>query len=289
MLLIIGFVVVIGATLGGFMIAGGKPLVLLHVSEFVTIGGIALGILIVSSPASTIKLLIGKIKTALSGAATRKDDFTHLLLAMFELFTQARRGGLIAIEDHIVNPSESTILSKYPTLTTSHERLGFLTQSLKPIIDGRVKPDQLEAVLQVDLDAKEEEAGHPVHLLTLIGDSLPGVGIVAAVLGIINTMAAISAGPEAVGEHVAAALTGTFLGILASYGFINPLAARIKSNNTMEIQYFTAILKGVASFTGGMAPIMAVEVARRCLDHTVQPGADELEEMTKNLGSGGEK
>ena len=214
MLLIIGFIVVLGATLGGFMIAGGKPVVLLHVSEFVTIGGIAVGVLIVSSPVSTLKALVQKVMVAFSGAATRKDDFVQLLLALFELFTQVRRGGLMAIEDHIINPKESSILTRYPSLLNKHDRLDFLTQSLKPIIDGRVKPDQLETMLQGDLDAKEEEADHPVHLLNLIGDSLPGIGIIAAVLGIINTMAAISEGPAAVGEKVAAALTGTFLGIL---------------------------------------------------------------------------
>lgn len=285
MLLIIGFVIVMGATLGGFMIAGGKPVVLLHVSEFITIGGIALGILVISSPISTLKAMIQKVVQAFKGGAAKKEDYTDLLKLLFELFSQARRGGLIAIEDHITNPKESTILSKYPSFLNDHDRLAFLTNSLKPIIDGRVKPDQLEAVLQGDLDAKEEEAEHPVHLLALIGDSLPGVGIIAAVLGIINTMAAISEGPEAVGEKVAAALTGTFLGILGAYGFINPLAARIKSNNALGLQYYTAILKGVASFTGGMAPIMAVEVSRRCLDHSIQPTAEELEEMVKNVGS----
>jgi chemotaxis protein MotA len=152
-------------------------------------------------------------------------------------------------------------------------------------VDGRCKPEQLDDVLEHDLEAKEEEADGPIHVLQLIGDSLPGVGIVAAVLGIINTMAAIAEGPEAVGEKVAAALTGTFLGILAAYGFVNPLTSRIKSNNGMELLYYKSIKKGVIAFASGMAPIMAVEISRRCLDHTVQPAADELEETLKNLNS----
>ena len=121
-------------------------------------------------------------------------------------------------------------------------------------------------------------------MLQLVGDSLPGIGIIAAVLGIINTVNAIADGPEAVGEKVAAALTGTFLGILGAYGFVYPLTARIKHNNTIELQYYASILKGVSSFATGMAPLMAVEIARRALDHCVQPGADELEKMVKALG-----
>lgn len=287
MLLIIGFLIVLGATLGGFMIAGGKPLVLLHVSEFVTIGGIAIGILVVASPMSTLSSLFRKVVIAIKGSPAKKEDYIDLLKLLFELFTQARKGGLIAIEEHITSPAESSILSRFPSFLRNKERVEFLCNSLKPVIDGRIKPDQLESMLRGDLAAKEEEADHPVHLLHLIGDSLPGIGIIAAVLGIINTMAAIAEGPAAVGERVAAALTGTFLGILGAYGFVNPLASRIQANNTLHVQYYSAILKGVASFTSGMAPIMAVEVARRCLDHTLQPTAEELEELVKKSAGGG--
>jgi len=285
MLLLIGYIIVIAATLGGFMIAGGQPLVLLHVSEFVTIGGVAIGILVIASTPSTIKTLIAQIIVALKGNAANPKDYTDLLLLLFELFTKARRGGLIAIEDDVMSPKQSPILSKYPSFINDHERVEFLCNSLKPIIDGRVKPDQLNALLHADVEAKEAHAEHPIHILNLVGDSLPGVGIIAAVLGIINTMAAISEGPEKVGEKVAAALTGTFLGILGAYGFVNPLAARVKSNNGSQLQYYAVIMKGVSSFTGGMAPIMAVEAARRAMDHSVQPTADALEEMTKNLGT----
>jgi chemotaxis protein MotA len=137
-----------------------------------------------------------------------------------------------------------------------------------------------------ELIAKEDEAEAPVLILQLLGDSLPGIGIIAAVLGIINTMAAIADGPAKVGERVAAALTGTFLGILGAYGFVNPLTNRIKVNNTAELQYFSSILKGLTGFANGMSPIMAVEVARRCLDPSIQPEADELEKMLKALNVG---
>jgi chemotaxis protein MotA len=285
MLLLIGFIIVLASMLGGFMLGGGRPVVLLHISEFVTIGGVAVGILVIASPVSTLKGVFQKVLVALNGSAAKSGDFVDLLKMMFELFTQARRGGLIAIEDDIMNPKQSPIISKYPSFLKSSERVEFLCDCLKPIIDGRVKPDQLGKLLQADVDALEAKSEHPVHVLHLIGDSLPGVGIIAAVLGIINTMAAIADGPAAVGERVAAALTGTFLGVLGAYGFVNPLAARIASNNAIQHQYYAAIVTGVSSFTGGMAPMMAVECARRVLDHSVQPTAEALEEMLRNLGN----
>lgn len=283
MLLIIGLVLVIGATLGGFMIAGGHPAVLLHVSEFVTIGGVALGILVISSPAATLKHVVAKIMGAISGKATRQLDYDELLKALYEIFMLARRNGLVALEDHVLEPAKSPILGKYPTFVGNHERVEFLCSGLKPLIDGRIKPEQLGEMLESEVDAKADEADASVHVLQLCGDSLPGVGIVAAVLGIINTMAAIAEGPEAVGEKVAAALTGTFLGILFAYGFVNPLTARVKHNNQVELGYFNAMKRSLSAFALGMAPIMAVEIARRSLDICVQPAADAMEKMLKTL------
>jgi len=286
MLLIIGFVIVMVATLGGFMLAGGQPLVLMHVSEFVVIGGIAIGVLVISSPMQTIMAIVTKTMSAIKGGSSNKADFIDLLKLLYETFVVARRNGLIALEDHVIEPAKSPLFSKYPSFLHDKERVGFLCNALRPLIDGRIKPEQLEGLMHSELLAKEEEADAPVHILQLIGDSLPGIGIIAAVLGIINTMAAIAEGPAAVGEHVAAALTGTFLGILGAYGFINPLTIRIKVNNAAELQYFSSIQKGLSGFANGMAPVMAVEVARRCLDPSVQPEAEELEKMLKALNPG---
>ncbi len=283
MLLIVGYIIVLGATLGGFMIAGGKPLVLMHVSEFVSIGGICLGVVVVSSPASLLKSVMGKVVGAFKGSSGKPDDYMDLLKLLYETFNLGRRGGLIALEEHVLDPQQSAIFSKYPSFLSVPGRVAFLCDSLKPMIDGRVKPDQIEELMHMEIESKEEEGDGPVHVLQLIGDSLPGIGIVAAVLGIINTMSAIADGPEAVGEHVSAALTGTFLGILGAYGFINPLTSRIKLNNAKDMQYYNGLLKGIAAFAHGMAPLMAVEISRRCLDHEVQPKADDLEQVLKAL------
>ena len=282
MLLIIGFLIVVGSTLGGFMLAGGNPIVLLHVSEFVTIGGIALGVLVISSSGRTLKAVVSKVLGAVK-SSSKKSDYLDLLKLLYEVFVVARRSGLVALEDQVMEPKKSAIFQKYPSFLSSHERCGFLCDSLKPLIDGRIKPEQIGGLLHQEIEAREQEDEGPIHVLQLIGDSLPGIGIIAAVLGIINTMAAISEGPEAVGERVAAALTGTFLGILGAYGFVNPITSRVKHNNHVDLQYYNGIMKGLTGFTGGMAPLMAVELARRCFDPSVQPGSEEMETAIKAI------
>ena len=209
MLIIIGAIVVFASTIGGFMIAGGSPAVLLHVSEFVVILGVAAGVLIIASPGHILKEITHKLLGAISGKSATRADFFELLKLLYEIFMVGRRHGLIALEEHVMNPQASNIFQKYPSVLGHHERLQFLINGLKPVIDGKIKPDQLEELMTAEIDAKEEEWNHPVHILQLVGDSLPGIGIVAAVLGIINTMAAISDGPEKVGERVAAALTAS--------------------------------------------------------------------------------
>jgi len=286
MILIIGYLIVLGATLAGFIGAGGKIMLLFPWPEYLIIGGVSIGLMVIAAPVALLKHTIHKIQLALKTQVVPNSDYTDVLKLLYELFTKARRGGLIAIEDDIMAPKDSPIMSKYPSFINDHERVEFLTNSLKPIIDGRLKPEQLASMLEADLEAKADDFGHPVHLLQLVGDSLPGIGIVAAVMGIINTMAAIDAGAAAVGKKVASALVGTFLGVLGAYGFINPLGARIKLNNAYELQYFAVIMKAVIGFTGGMAPMMAVEVGRRMIDPAFQPTSDEIEEMCKGLGTG---
>ncbi|MFI5336388.1 MAG: motility-associated protein [Opitutales bacterium] len=284
MLVIIGSTVVLVSTLGGFMLAGGKPLVLLHVSEFVIIIGVAAGVLIIASPMHVLKDIIHKVKASIVAKVTGKAEFFELLKLLYELFMIGRRNGLIALEEHVMEPQKSPLFQKYPTLLNHPERLAFLCNGLKPVIDGKIKPDQLEDLMNAELTAKREEADHPVHVLHLVGDSLPGIGIVAAVLGIINTMSAIADGPEVVGERVAAALTGTLLGIFVAYGFVNPVANRIQFNNASDQLCLKCIMQAVAGFAKGLAPLTAVEVARRSLDSSVQPGAEELEAAVKGLG-----
>ena len=283
MLILIGAVIVLASTLGGFMLAGGQPLVLLHVSEFVVILGVGAGVLVIASPGHVLKEIMHKVKETVVGKSPGQKEFVDLLKLLYEIFMVGRRNGLIALEEHIMDPKKSSIFQRYPSVTNHHERLEFLCNGLKPVIDGKIKPDQLQDLMIAELEAKCTEAEHPVHILQLVGDSLPGIGIVAAVLGIINTMASISEGPEKVGEKVAAALTGTLLGIFVAYGFVNPLANRVKFNTASDEQFLKCIMQAVTGFAKGLAPLTAVEVARRSLDSNVQPRGAELELALKAL------
>jgi chemotaxis protein MotA len=285
MLILIGALIVFASTIGGFMLAGGQPMVLLHISEFVVILGIAIGVLVIASPKHVLVEVVHKFKTALAGKSAVKQDFSDLLKLLYEIFMIGRRNGLIALEEHVMDPQKSALFSRYPSVQHHRGRLEFLCNGLKPVIDGKIKPDQLESLMSAELDAKALEAEHPVHILQLVGDSLPGIGIVAAVLGIINTMASISEGPAMVGKKVAAALTGTLLGIFFAYGFVNPLAIRIKFDNAAEDQFLKCIMQAIAGFAKGLAPLTAVEVARRSLDSNVQPNGDELEAELKKLNT----
>lgn len=287
MLIIIGSIIVFGSMLGGFMLAGGNPIVLLHVSEFVVIGGMALGVLVIASPGSVIKTIMSDIIGGLKGDEPKAGDYLDLMKLLYELFNIARKNGLIAIDEHISDPAASSIFSKYPSFLKDKDRVAFMTNALRPIIDGKIKPEQLEAILHKEIKAKEAEAHASIHMLHLVGDSLPGIGIVAAVLGIINTMGAIADGPEVVGYKVAAALTGTFLGIFGAYGYVNPFAQRVDFANKAKFLYLEIITMSVAGFAKGLAPLMAIEIARRSLESSMQPEADELENMLKELGKKG--
>lgn len=283
MLIIVGGLIVLASTLGGFMLAGGKPILLLHLSEFVVILGISGGVVVIATPAHVLKEVLHKTLAAIKGKNITKAEFNDLLKLLYEIFMVGRRSGLIALEEHVMDPKNSSIFKRYPVVLNHPERLEFLVNGLKPVIDGKIKPDQLADLMEAELDAKALESEHPLHVLQLMADSLPAIGIVAAVLGIINTMSAIAEGPEAVGEKVAAALTGTLLGIFIAYGFVSPLGARLKSINAADEQFLKCIMEAVAGFAKGLAPLTAVEIARRSLDSHVQPNGSELEASLKAL------
>jgi chemotaxis protein MotA len=284
MLLGIGLIICIGACLAGFVMSGGALITLVHAGEILIICGVALGIIVISSPAAVLKSIVNDFIVAFKGSGGRKQRFIELLQLLYEVFLVGRRKGLIAMDEHVNDPKSSSIFSKYKTFLADQDQVEFLCNALRPLIDGKIKPDQLESVLATELKAKTAQADRSVKALDLVADSLPGVGIVAAVLGIINTMSALE-DPQTVGKKVAAALSGTFLGIFLSYGFFNPLARLVKLNQEAEFLYYHIIEKSVSSFAKGLAPIMAVEIGRRALDKSIQPTADELEELLKNTKS----
>jgi chemotaxis protein MotA len=265
--------------------AGGNIMALVHVSEFVIIGGAALGALIIMSPKKVLLDISKQLVRALKGNPYSRGTYEELIKALYELFLLGRRNGMIALEEHVLNPQASSIFSKYPSFVGNRHAVEFLCGSLRPIIDGKIKPDQLKMLIEIELAKMEEEHAAPVGVLTKAADAMPGFGIVAAVLGIVITMAAISGPIEQIGEKVAAALVGTFLGILLSYGFLNPLAVNLEVVGAAESAYIKCIASAVVGFANGMAPIMAVEVARRGLASEIKPTADEMEAMLKALNA----
>lgn len=285
MIIIIGSLIVLGSVLGGFIMAGGKVGALMQISEFVIIGGAALGALVIMSPKKVLMDLLHCLIAALKGTPYSKTSYEDLFKVLYELFMLGRRNGMIALEEHVMNPGSSSIFSRYPSFANNTHAVEFLCNGLRPVIDGKIKPDQLKMVLEMELGSLEEEHHHPVDVLTKSADAMPGFGIVAAVMGIVITMASIGGPVEEIGHHVAAALVGTFLGIFLSYGFMNPLAVNISFVNFASMSYLRCISSSIIGFVSGMAPMMAVEMARRTLTSDVRPSAEELESMLKSIGS----
>jgi chemotaxis protein MotA len=277
------------SVVGGFMMAGGNTLALMHVSELVIIGGAATGALVLMSPKRVLIDLFKQMFGALKGSPYTRRAYDELFKALYELFMLGRRGGMVALEEHIMNPETSTIFSKYPAFQKNKHAMEFLCNGLRPIIDGKIKPDHLKLLLEIELEAMEAEHDRPVSVLVKAADAMPGFGIVAAVLGIVITMASIAGPIESIGEKVASALVGTFLGIFLSYGFMNPLAVNMEFVNIAQLAYVRCIAASVISFASGMSPIMAVEVARRGLSSEVKPSADALETMLKGLNQAAAK
>jgi chemotaxis protein MotA len=283
MIILIGVIIVLGSVFGGFVWGGGHLVVLLHFNELLIIGGAAFGALVIMSPRKVLIDMAKGVITCLKGAPHNKDAYEELLKVLYELFLLGRRNGMIALEEHVMDPKTSSIFSKYPIFSANSHAIEFLCGSLRPIIDGKIKPDQLRLLLDVEINRMEEEHYAPVNVLTKAADAMPGFGIVAAVLGIVITMASISGPIEQIGERVAAALVGTFLGIFIAYGFLNPLAVNLEFVGAAELDFTRCIAACVVGFANGMAPITAVELGRRGLSSDLRPSADGLEEMLKSL------
>ena len=289
MIVIIGAIIVIGSVGGGFLMAGGNIGALMHLSELVIIGGSAIGAMIIMAPKQVLMDLIHQFINILKGTPYSRKSYDELFMNLYELFLLGRRNGLIALEEHLVTPSTSSIFQRYPGVLRNKDAMEFLCGALRPVIDGRVKPDQLRQLLETDLHRMEEEGHAPIGVLNRASDAMPGFGIVAAVLGIVVTMGSISGPIEQIGEKVATALVGTFLGIFIAYGFLSPAAVNMEFNVSARLAYFRCISTSVVSFAAGMAPGMAVEIARRGLGEELRPGAEELEAMLKSLNAGAGK
>lgn len=277
MFIVVGFVIVLVSVVVGFLMAGGQLALLVQWAEFVVIGGAAFGSMVIASPLSLLKKIFAAIPRAITHKGPGKNDYLEILKSFNDLFLLAQRDGLIAIEKHIENPEESDILSRSKVFVHNKTALSLFCDTMKVMLSGGVPPHEVEALLDTEIETFEHEQKPIGATIAKTGDALPGLGIVAAVLGIIVTMSHIDQGAAVVGSHVAAALVGTFLGVLLAYGFVGPLASNIENSLEHEVKYLETIKACMVAYAKGNPPIIAVEIARRSIASDDRPSFSELE------------
>jgi chemotaxis protein MotA len=283
---IIGLVVVIGSVLGGFAMAQGPFAVLVQPNELIVIGGAALGALIVSAPGKVMSRVKHSFGMGFKIDVPAKNDYVDLLKALYQIFSVMRRDGVLALEGHLSAPDQSSILKNYPSLMRRHHAMVFLIDALKQLVDG-CTPEELAMLLDADMETLHDEEHQPIALIRATSDALPGLGIVAAVLGIIITMGHLDGGPEVIGHHVGAALVGTFLGILMCYGILAPIATSVEMQVVANGKYLLCVKEGVLAAARGAAPAIAVEFSRRCIFNDERPSFAELDAAIQALKGGG--
>lgn len=283
MLVIIGWVVVIGCVLGGYVAMGGHIAVLIQPFELVIIGGAGVGAYITANPKHILKSTGKGFKTALKGPANSKEDYLELLSMMYATFKLAKTKGNLALEPHIENPEDSELFSNFPSFIGNHHAVEFFCDYLRLVTLGTENAHELEALMDEELEVHHMEDEQISSAMQTLGDGFPALGIVAAVLGVIKTMGSITEPPEVLGKLIGGALVGTFLGILLAYGFVGPLASAMKMAQEANSKYFACLKAGILAHVQGNAPAVSVEFARKTLMTTVRPTFAELEEATENV------
>ncbi len=283
MIQIIGSIVVLACVTVGFMIEGGKLLALWHPAEFLIIIGAAFGAFLTSNPIKVVKASFAGIASLLKQERYEHDDYVSILKLLYDVLLRIRKEGLMAIESDIDSPDGGQLFKKYPQIAADHHLHNFITDSLRLMVGGNLNPHEFESLLDEELETFRQEVHEPGHAVQRMADALPGFGIVAAVLGIVNTMASIAGADTAsIGERVASALVGTFLGILVSYGFAGPLAAAMGHAANDEVKAFELVKMALVANVRGYVPAVAIEFARKLLFSDVRPSFADLEAQLKN-------
>jgi chemotaxis protein MotA len=285
MFILIGIVVVLGAVMGGYLMEHGNLKVLIQPAELLIIGGAGLGTVLIANPLHIIKQIVAGALGAFKGSPYTKARYLESLKLCYEMLNKARKEGLLALEADVEEPSKSQLFSKYPNFLKDHHTRDFVCDTLRMVITGGIDPFDLDQMMEGDMDVAHVEASLPVTALATMADSLPGLGIVAAVLGVVITMGALGGPPEEIGHKVAAALVGTFLGILLCYGFVGPVAQNMQKIADEEHAYHQVLRVVLLSFVKGTAPIQALEFARRAIPHRLRPSFAEMEKACKQGGS----
>ncbi len=282
MFAIIGILVVFGAVAGGYLLEHGNIAVLLQPAELLIIGGASIGTVLVANPLHILKGIIGGLTGAFAGSKFTTKLYLESLKMLYDLFSRARREGLAAVESDVEEPSKSKTFSAYPNVMKDHHVAAFICDTLRTAASGAVDPFDIDQMMETDMDVHHHDLTQPPAALTTMADSLPGLGIVAAVLGVVITMGALGGPPEEIGNKVAAALVGTFLGILLCYGLVGPLAASMSKIADEEHAYYHVLRVCMNAFIKGTSPILAVEIARRAIPGHVRPAFKELEQTCRN-------
>ena len=251
MFAIIGILVVFGAVAGGYLMEHGNLRVLLQPAELVIIGGASIGTVLVANPLHILKKIAGGLGSAFGGSKYTRQRYLDALKTMYDLFNKARREGLIALESDVEEPEKSPIFSKNPAFLKDHHVRDFVCDTLRMAVTGGIKPFDMDQMMEADMEVHHRGATQPIAALSTMADSLPGLGIVAAVLGVVITMGALGGPPEEIGHKVAAALVGTFLGILLCYGLVGPLAANMGKAVDDEHAFYHVLRVVILSFLKG--------------------------------------
>jgi chemotaxis protein MotA len=277
--------VVFGAVVAGYLMEHGNLRVLMQPAELITIGGAAIGTILIANPLHILKKIGKGVAGAFGSSKYSKQKYMDTLKMLYELFTRARRDGLMALETDSDNPEGSTIFSKYPKFLADRYALAFVCDSIRMASSGGIEPFDADQMIENDMEVHHQEASTPIVSLSSVADSLPGLGIVAAVLGVVITMGSLGGPPEEIGKKVAAALVGTFLGILLCYGLVGPLAANMSKAVDDEHAYYQVLRVMIVAFMKGTAPSLAVEIGRRAIPGRVRPGFQEAEMYIKDKNS----
>jgi chemotaxis protein MotA len=286
MFVIIGLVVVFGAIVGGYLMEHGNIRVLLQPAELLIIGGAAIGTVLVANPLHILKDIAAGVAGVFGGSKYSQEKYLETLKMLYELFTRARKEGLMALEADSDAPDKSPVFSKYPKFLEDHHALAFVCDTIRMAAGGGVEPFDVDQMMELDMEVHHHDTGQPIASLSTMADALPGLGIVAAVLGVVITMGALGGPPEEIGHKVAAALVGTFLGILLCYGFVGPLAANMAKSADEEHAYYHVLRVALVSFMKGIPPTVAVEFARRAIPGHVRPSFQQFEKHIKGQGGG---
>lgn len=281
-MILVGALVVISCVIGAYAAHGGHLGVLWQPGEFIIIIGAAVGAFIIGNTKYVMVNLVSTLKMAFKGSAFNKEDYIEILTMQYTIFRLMKTKGMLELESHIENPQESSIFSNYPRFMHHHEAVVFFCDYLRMLTMGSENPHQMEELITQELDIHHHERDMIVTALQNMADSMPALGIVAAVLGVIHTMGSINQPPEILGKLIGAALVGTFFGILMSYGFIGPIANLVKSLFESESKYYNCMKSGILACMNGYAPAISVEYARKSIDSSLRPTFYELEQAITN-------